>query len=343
MMLKNISLGMYYPGKSLLHRLQARTKLLALVWTAVWLMIANSHVWHFIPYIVAVIFFCAAVACSGVSPLQMWRRMWLLLLLVLIGGIQNLSSREGDERAFSTLGPWLTSYGVVQTILLIGGVAMTILLLLSFLPLLRRLRSYRWLKRLRIPLIPAIIAAVVFFWLIAATPANQPFAFGPIRITYAGVWILVSVFVALLVLYGFSVLLTMTTTPVALIEGMTILLSPLRRLKLPVDDFALMALLALRFIPTLLEEVEQLTKAQTSRGADISSGTIRERLQSLAMLFVPLMQGVLRRASELATALEARGYEVEGHQTFLHEKKLAGIDYLVLGVVVVATVGAIVS
>jgi energy-coupling factor transporter transmembrane protein EcfT len=61
------------------------------------------------------------------------------------------------------------------------------------------------------------------------------------------------------------------------------------------------------------------------------------------MLFVPLMQGVLRRASELATALEARGYEVEGHQTFLHEKKLAGIDYLVLGVVVVATVGAIVS
>src|SRR5438874_8481290 len=133
MMLKNISLGMYYPGKSLLHRLQARTKLLALVWTAVWLMIANSRVWHFIPYIVAVIFFCVAVACSGASPVQMLRRMWLLLLLVLIGGIQSLSSKEGDERAFSTLGPWLTSYGIVQTVLLIGSVVMTILLLLSFL------------------------------------------------------------------------------------------------------------------------------------------------------------------------------------------------------------------
>ena len=131
-MLKNISFGIYYPANSLLHRLQARTKLLALIWTAVWLMIATSRVWHFIPYIVAVIFFCMALACSGTSPRQMWRRMWFLLLLVCIGGIQNLSSKEGDERAFSTLGPWLTSYGIVQTVLLIGSVVMTILLLLSF-------------------------------------------------------------------------------------------------------------------------------------------------------------------------------------------------------------------
>src|SRR5205823_4918055 len=93
MMLKNISLGMYYPGKSLLRRLQARTKLLALVWIAAWLMIANSRVWHFLPYIIAVIFFCIAVACSSISPRHIWRRMWLLLLLVLIGGIRNLSSR----------------------------------------------------------------------------------------------------------------------------------------------------------------------------------------------------------------------------------------------------------
>ena len=109
MMLKNISLGMYYPGKSLLHRLQARTKLLALVWIVVWLVIADSRVWHFLPYIIAVLFFCMAVACSGISPRQMWRRMWLLLLLVLIGGVRNLSSREGDERTLYALGPLLTS------------------------------------------------------------------------------------------------------------------------------------------------------------------------------------------------------------------------------------------
>src|SRR5207302_1357686 len=124
-------------------------------------------------------------------------------------------------------------------------------------------------------------------------------------------------------------LVTMTTSPVKLVEGMTMLMAPLRRLKLPVDDFALMVLISLRFVPTLLEEVEQLIKAQTSRGADLTSGTLRERLQSLPMLFLPLMRGVFRRASELATALEARGYEVQGHQTLLHESTFSMLDYLV--------------
>ena len=148
-------------------------------------------------------------------------------------------------------------------------------------------------------------------------------------------------FVVLLVLYACSLLLTMTTTPVALIEGLTMLLLPLRRLRLPVDDFALMTLLALRFFPTLIEEAEQLTKAQAARGADLASGTVRERLQSLATLFVPLMQGVLRRAADLATALEARGYEVEGRQTMLHETAFGKVDYVVLGMVVLVTVGAL--
>jgi energy-coupling factor transport system permease protein len=102
-----------------------------------------------------------------------------------------------------------------------------------------------------------------------------------------------------------------------------------------------MALIALRFVPTLLEELEQLIKAQTSRGADLASGTLRERLQSLVMLFVPLMQGVLRRASELATALEARGYQVQGEQTFLHETAFGWLDYFVLVTVVLVMIGAL--
>jgi energy-coupling factor transport system permease protein len=267
--------------------------------------------------------------------------MWLLLLLTLIGGIRNLSSRGGDARTFAALGPLLTSYGRVRSVLLVVSVLATVVLFSSLLPFFRQLWQQRWLKRLRILLIFTIAAAVVSLWLINDRAPNQTFALGPLLITYDGVWTLFGVFVALLVLYGLSVLLTMTTSPVALIEGMTILLSPLRRLRLPVDDFALMALLALRFIPTLLEEVEQLARAQTARGADLASGTIRERLQSLAMLFVPLMQGVLRRASELATALEARGYEIEGRQTFLYEQPLALLDYAVLSLVVALTVGTL--
>lgn len=108
------------------------------------------------------------------------------------------------------------------------------------------------------------------------------------------------------------------------------LMAPLRWLRLPVDDFALMTLLALRFVPTLLEEVEQLAKAQAARGSSLSAGSLRERVQSVLALFVPFLRNTLRRASELATALDARGYQVDGHQTRLHEKSFTLADYLIL-------------
>jgi energy-coupling factor transport system permease protein len=130
----------------------------------------------------------------------------------------------------------------------------------------------------------------------------------------------------------------MTTSPMALIEGVSMILAPLRRFQLPVDSFALMALLALRFIPTLLEKIEQLSKAQTARGADITSGTFRERLQSLAMLFVPLIHSVMREASELGIALEARGYQSEGRQTTLYETAFRWRDIIVCLLVLCLTV-----
>ena len=81
MMLKNISLGMYYPGKSLLHRLQARTKLLIILWLVVVLLIANQRVWHFAPYGVLVLILVSGIAASGISPWLIWQRMWLLTVL----------------------------------------------------------------------------------------------------------------------------------------------------------------------------------------------------------------------------------------------------------------------
>jgi energy-coupling factor transport system permease protein len=102
-----------------------------------------------------------------------------------------------------------------------------------------------------------------------------------------------------------------------------------------------MTLIALRFIPTLLEEVELLVKAQLSRGADLSHGRIRERLQSLTALFIPFIQGTLRRAADLATALEARGYQVEGRQTPLHETAMQWADYAAIGVVVTASIAVL--
>ncbi len=341
-MFNNISLGTYYPGKSLLHRLQARTKLLVQFFIVVSLVIAGQREWHFMPFIVLVLLLVISILCSGISPYELWRRMWLLTLLTLIGAVAVLFSLSGDgDKVLYALGPLNVAYGVARESALLFALGILLVLIAFYFPPLRVIRRRTWPRRVRFWLFLLLIVAGIFLWVIRDNPASQNLVIGPLPITYSGVWSLVSFTVVLLTLYAFSLLLTMTTSPVALIEGLTMLLAPLRRLKLPVDDFALMTLLALRFIPTLLEEVEQLTKAQTARGADLTHGTIRERMQSLTLLFVPLMQGVLRRASELATALEARGYESDGHQTRLYEKALGRVDYAVLGVVVVVTVGSL--
>lgn len=338
---KNIPLGTYFPGKSLLHRLQARTKLLLLLWFIICLVLASRHQWHFLPYVVVVLLICTGIALSGISPRQFWQRIWLLILFSIIGGTSALLYPETNAKPLYILTPLPFSFAQVYWAVLVYSLLLALYVLPSLLPIpaLRKLRRHRWFRRTGIVLLIITTSILANLWLVQITPGTL--LIGPIVITYDSVWLLMSAFTFFLVLYTLALLLTMTTTPVALIEGMTLLMTPLRRLRLPVDDFALMTLLALRFIPTLIEEMQQLIKAQTSRGADLAHGTIRERLQSLVALFVPFLQGTLRRAAELATALEARGYQVEGRQTPLHETSLGILDYGVLGAVVLVTVGAL--
>lgn len=345
MMFRNISLGTYYPGNSLLHRLQARTKLLLLVWLAIFLIRANNHFWHFAPYVVLIILAFAGVAAAGFTPHQIWRRIWWLVVLALIGAIPTLFTTDGRDTTHPLypIGPFTASFLLVRYAIIIYGILLTLYILLFLLPLpsLHRLLRHRPLRRVRVLLLLLTMVALVTLWFTRNIPLSNTFPVGPFVITDLGVWLLVSFSTVFVVLYTFSLLLTMTTPPIALIEGMTILLTPLRWLRLPVDDFALMTLISLRFIPTLIEEIEQLYKAQTSRGADYTHGSIRERVQSFIALFVPLLQGVLRRAADLATALEARGYASDGRKTFLHERSFGGIDYAVLIGVAVVTIGAL--
>jgi len=342
-MFKNISLGIYYPGNSLLHRLQARTKLLLLAWFTVYIVIANNFIWHFAPYIVLIIFSFIGIVSSGISLHHVWRRMRLLLLLMLLGAIPTLFfTTEGTVRPVYTLGPFPVSFAQLRWAIVIYGMLLTIYIALLFLPIpaLKNISQHLWLNRMKIPLIVITLAVIVFLWLTHNIPPTTTFLVGPFVITDLGVWSLLSISTVFIVLYIFSLLLTMTTSPIALVEGLTMLLTPLRLLKLPVDDFALMTLIALRFIPTLIDEVEQLLKAQTARGADYAHGTIRERSQSLLALLIPLLHGVLRRASDLATALESRGYEVGSQQTRLHEKRLGALDYSVVAAVTIITIGS---
>ncbi len=340
-MLRNVTLGTYYPGKSVIHRLQARTKLLALFWMIGCLLVANQRLWHFATIILLLAFFCVSVALARIPARDIWRRMWLLVLLLVIGSISTLFGRVRDTRVLFSLGPLFISYGTARMgVLIVGGMSL-LLVLTALVPLaaLREMWRKSALRRIRVLLIMLLVGSVLAFWLLSGPPDAQILQLGPLNGTYGGAWLVVTSLGGLLILYGFSLVLTMTTTPVAFVEGMMLLLSPLRRFKLPVDDFALMTLLALRFIPTLFEEIEQLNKAQAARGADMTSGTLRQRLQSLSMLFVPLVRSSLRRASELATALEARGYEVEGQQTMLHETALGRDDCIVLATVILLTLG----
>ncbi|MDM5356647.1 energy-coupling factor transporter transmembrane protein EcfT [Peribacillus sp. ACCC06369] len=103
-------------------------------------------------------------------------------------------------------------------------------------------------------------------------------------------------------------LLTLTTTPISITDGMEELLGPLKKWKMPVHELALMMSIALRFIPTLMEETEKIMKAQTARGVDFSSGPVKDRVKSIVPLLVPLFVSSFKRAEELATAMESRGY-----------------------------------
>ena len=342
MIFKNIPIGTYLPGNSLLHRLQARTKLLLFLCFIICLFVANHHQWHFAPYIAILLLLCTGIVLSGIPPRELWQRMWLLVLFSITGAIFTLLAPPvTGQKVLATFGsfpfPLAQVYGVALAYSLL--LALYILALLLRTPAMRRLRQHLWFRLSGAALAVITTSVLGNLWLVQVTSRN--FLVGPVLVTYDNVWFLLSGFTFFLVLYTLALLLTMTTTPVALIEGMTLLLTPLRWLRLPVDDFALMTLLALRFIPTLIEEIEQLVKAQASRGADFSRGTIRERLQSISALFIPFMQGTLRRATELATALEARGYQGEERPTPLHETPLGIIDYMVLGMVVIVMAGAL--
>ena len=124
-----------------------------------------------------------------------------------------------------------------------------------------------------------------------------------------------------------TVLLTYTTSPISLTDGLESLLSPLKKVKVPVHSFAMMMSIALRFIPILIEETEKIMNAQKSRGADFTNGNLVKRAKALIPILIPLLASAFNRADELATAMECRCYRGDNNRTKLVELKLACRDY----------------
>lgn len=132
----------------------------------------------------------------------------------------------------------------------------------------------------------------------------------------------------IILIVGTSVLLTYTTSPISLTDGLESLLSPLKKINVPVHTFAMMMSIALRFIPTLIEETEKIMNAQKSRGADFSSGSLVNRAKALIPLLVPLFVSSFKRAEELATAMECRCYRGDKNRTKLVKLEYKAKDYV---------------
>ncbi|TRM11200.1 energy-coupling factor transporter transmembrane protein EcfT [Lentibacillus cibarius] len=124
-------------------------------------------------------------------------------------------------------------------------------------------------------------------------------------------------------------LLTLTTTPIEITDAIEDMLHPLKKLRFPVHELALMMSISLRFIPTLMQETEKISKAQASRGVDFRTGPIKERIKAIVPLLVPLFVSAFKRAEELAMAMEARGYQGGEGRTKLRELKLEKKDFII--------------
>ncbi|WIF95560.1 energy-coupling factor transporter transmembrane component T family protein [Caminicella sporogenes] len=161
---------------------------------------------------------------------------------------------------------------------------------------------------------------------------------GPLQITKEGVYMAIFMALRLIFLIIGTSLLTLTTSPIQLTDGIEILLNPFKRFGVPAHELAMMMTIALRFIPTLLEETDKIMKAQMARGADFESGNITKRAKSLIPLLVPLFISAFRRADELAMAMEARCYRGGENRTRMKQLKFYERD-LIASILMVLFVG----
>jgi len=151
-------------------------------------------------------------------------------------------------------------------------------------------------------------------------------ALGPLSITDQGVRIAIHMCLRILCLIAGSALLTYTTSPIALTDGIELLFSPLKRLGAPVHEIAMMMTITLRFIPTLIEETEKIMAAQKARGADLESGNIFQRVRAMLPILIPLFVSAFRRADDLALAMESRCYHGGEGRTRMRVLKMSGVD-----------------
>jgi len=186
-----------------------------------------------------------------------------------------------------------------------------------------------------------IVALTVVFQVFFSRGGSTLFEWGFLEIHSGGLRMGIFLALRILLLVSAAGLLTTTTAPVALADGIEDLLSPLEKLRFPAHEVAMMMAIALRFIPTLQEEAQKITKAQAARGADLSEGGLLKRVRATLPVLIPLTIGAFRRADELAEAMESRGYRGGEGRTRYRELRFRARDAVALAVAALVLVGGI--
>jgi energy-coupling factor transport system permease protein len=198
--------------------------------------------------------------------------------------------------------------------------------------LLSRIPLKMFFKSVKPLLIFLIITAFLNLFLMSTGDVLWEWKF--LKITDKGLETSIFMIVRIVLLVMGSSLLTYTTSPITLTDAIERLLSPLKKIKFPVHELAMMMSIALRFIPTLIEETDKIMSAQKARGAEIDTGSFTKRAKNLISILVPLFISAFRRADELATAMECRCYHGGEGRTRLRQLKSAPRDYIALAVTV---------
>ncbi len=208
-----------------------------------------------------------------------------------------------------------------------------ILVLMSRIPLRLILRSIR-------PLLLIItLTSVINIFMTKGETLLTPVDW-KVQIYAEGIWNAVFMILRIMVLIiGTGIFLTYTTTPLALTDALELLLAPLKKIRVPVHDFAMMMSIALRFIPTLSEETEKIMNAQKARGANFTSGSLIQRAKALIPILIPLFVSAIGRAFELASAMECRCYHGDEGRTRMRVLKFQATDGLAIGILVLFGVG----
>ena len=259
-MLKDITLGQFFPGNTVIHRLDPRTKL---VWVVIYIVALFLAKW-FVSYALMLGCLLLVIYTAKIRLKVILKSLRPLLLIILLTAVLNLFYGSGEP--------------------------------------------------------------LVEFWIF--------------KITKSGIFNAIFMVIRITLLVAGTFMLTYTTSPISLTDGLESLLSPLKKLKMPVHELAMMMCIALRFIPTLIEETDKIMSAQKARGADFESGNLIARAKALVPILVPLFISAFRRADELATAMECRCYHGGEGRTRLHELKYGKIDCMAyaLGALLLAAV-----